>query len=49
MPTGCNRWAFQPSVFVLKSNNPGELKMRINNAKKGVFDENAEDEEDDED
>jgi twitching motility protein PilT len=32
---------------VLKSNNPGELKMRINNAKKGVFDENAEEEDED--
>jgi twitching motility protein PilT len=31
---------------ILKSNNPGELKLRITNAKKGVFDEDAEDEED---
>jgi twitching motility protein PilT len=34
---------------VLKSNNPGELKMRINNAKKGVFDENGEEEEEEDD
>ncbi|WP_437205404.1 type IV pilus twitching motility protein PilT [Planctomicrobium sp. SH664] len=32
---------------VTRSNNPGELKARIANAKKGVFDENAEDEDDD--
>jgi twitching motility protein PilT len=34
---------------MMKSNNPGELKMRITNAKKGVYDENADDEDEDED
>jgi twitching motility protein PilT len=34
---------------VLKSNNPGELKLRITNAKKGVLSEDGEEEEDDED
>ena len=34
---------------ILKSNNPGELKMRINNAKKGVFQEKGDGEEDEED
>ncbi|MEW4530365.1 type IV pilus twitching motility protein PilT [Maioricimonas sp. JC845] len=29
---------------VVRSNNPGELKARINNAKKGVFDEDEDDE-----
>jgi len=31
---------------VVRSNNPGELKARINNAKKGVFDEDEDDEDD---
>lgn len=31
---------------MMKSNNPGELKQRITNAKKGVYDENADDEDD---
>ncbi|QDU41370.1 Type II/IV secretion system protein [Maioricimonas rarisocia] len=30
---------------VVRSNNPGELKARINNAKKGVFDEEEDDDE----
>jgi twitching motility protein PilT len=34
---------------MMKSNNPGELKQRITNAKKGVYDEDAEDEDEDED
>jgi twitching motility protein PilT len=34
---------------ILRSNNPGELKARITNAKKGVFDEDGEGDEDDED
>jgi len=34
---------------MMKSNNPGELKARITNAKKGVYDENADDEDEDED
>jgi twitching motility protein PilT len=34
---------------MMKSNNPGELKMRITNAKKGVYDEDADDEDEDED
>ncbi len=36
-------------TVMMKSNNPGELKARITNAKKGVYDENADDEGDDED
>ena len=31
-----------------KSNNPGELRARIERAKRGVFDDNEEDEDDDE-
>ncbi len=34
---------------MMKSNNPGELKQRITNAKKGVYDENADDEDEDDD
>lgn len=34
---------------VVRSNNPGELKARINNAKKGVFDEEEDEDEYDED
>jgi twitching motility protein PilT len=34
---------------IAKSNNPGELKLRITNAKKGVLSEEDEEEEDDED
>ena len=36
----------EEKAVVLKSNNPGELKARITNAKKGVYDEEAADEED---
>ena len=34
---------------LMKSNNPGELKMRITNAKKGVYDEDADGDDEDED
>ena len=31
----------------MKSNNPGELRARIERAKKGVFDDDADDDDDD--
>ena len=34
---------------VMKSNQPGELKARIERAKRGILDEQMEDDEDDED
>jgi twitching motility protein PilT len=33
---------------VYKSNNPGELRLKIERAKKGLFDQEAEEDEDDE-
>ena len=37
----------EEDAVVMKSNNPGELKARLERAKKGIFDENAEEDEDD--
>ena len=39
----------EEEAVVLKSNNPGELRARIERAKKGVFDESDEDDDDDDD
>ena len=34
---------------IMKSNNPGELRSRIERAKKGVFDDGDDDDDDDDD
>jgi twitching motility protein PilT len=38
----------EEDAVVMKSNNPGELKARLERAKKGIFDEQEEDDDDDE-
>ena len=43
--TNAGRWS---ACFVMKSNHPGELKARLERAKRGLFDEETEDEDEDE-